>query len=258
MNSIPNPGFRSTNGGTPPPPNTGIPYRPPATPPPQQQPAGGSPMMRPGFRPSYTDSSYAHTRGHPQTQQPPVSPHPLPGVRPASQQGVRTFMPSTQPGTVVNTVPGVPRPIAGQTPPGPVVPSVPNTPPTGVNSPTTSTISSGGPQSPVVDQSMHNKARKRMYPEQIANAYLDTAPSPLSGHGYSQQQTGASFPMPSMTPPQYTTPQDRGYHAGGLNTMTNQFGAMNINGLKAPVSCVFPFVFLMNIVHAYWSSAWLL
>jgi hypothetical protein len=225
----PNPAFRQN--GTPPLP--GSPGRPPY--PPNQQ--GFQPPQRSG-------SGQAGSMG-------PVATPPTNGIRPAFPAGVRPPMQHGMQQPI--------RPIQqqNQLPPQSPVAKTASPPANLAQTPSYSSTSlPDGPQSPTGPQMSHaeHQRRKRMYPQQIAQAYMD---QPDATQGYGQQYQAAETPANGTANAQYFVPgsqQPTGYqeqpamssyaqqqqppqpqaqaqgYPSSVSGMTNQFSNMGMGG----------------------------
>ncbi|GAB5591350.1 COPII subunit [Umbelopsis nana] len=231
----PNPAFRQA--GTPPPP--GSPMRPPYSP--NQQ--GFQPPPRPG------SGQGGYVAGGPM---PPNA-----GVRPPFPPGMRPPMPQDRSG-----LPQTIRPTqqGSQLPTQSPVANVASPPANLAPTPSYSSSSlPDGPQSPTGSQMSHadHQRRKRMYPQQINQAYMD---QPSSAQSYNQQYPATSDP--SATASQYfvpgsqqqpgypaaTAPNAQGYvnqqqpaqqqqaqgYPSSVAGMTNQFSNMGFGGAQQP------------------------
>ncbi|KAJ2963416.1 hypothetical protein NQZ79_g1574 [Umbelopsis isabellina] len=225
----PNPAFRQN--GTPPLPAS--PGRPPY--PPNQQ--GFQPPHRPG-------SAQAGAMGN-------VASPPPNGMRPPFPPGVR---PTMQPGMQAPV-----RPVQQQTqlPPQSPVSKAASPPANLAQTPSYSSASlPDGPQSPTGSHMSHaeHQRRKRMYPQQITQAYMEQ-PSAAQGYG-SQQYQAAATPANGTANSQYFVPgsqqqQQPGYqeqpatpgyaqqqpaqpqapgYQSSVAGMTNQFSNMGMGG----------------------------
>ncbi|KAI9316076.1 Sec23/Sec24 trunk domain-containing protein [Dichotomocladium elegans] len=215
----------------PPPPHPGMPYRAAGTPPPLPRQGSSSPKMQPGYRPMSPQQPSAVS---PRLN---AAPSPTMGARPPPPQAMGSPVPS-----MMRPIHRVMSPPVGQ----------PSPPAAGRVSPVIPT-GSPAPPSPGVDSHAvrQHHHRKRMYPEQITNAYLDQTPgagagsqgrSSMDGYGagaYSQPQQAMppqqppmmGSPMPTMARQPYPGAQGAqgpAFSPGQVSSVTGQFGNMSL------------------------------
>ena len=185
---------------------------------------------------------------------------PSTGVRPPFQQGMRPPMPQDRSGS-----PQTIRPLQqpSQLPPQSPVAQVASPPANLAPTPSfsSSSLPDGGPQSPTSSHMSHaeHQRRKRMYPQQITQAYMDQ-PSPAQSYDQqqqypattdttsvgagassqyfapaSQQQSGyQGSPAPGYAQQQQQAAQTQGQqpYQSSVAGMTNQFSNMAFGGAQ--------------------------